>query len=250
MGPQHIDNKQWAQNQQHWINVYQIQLNYEYKYWTDELIEDFILQQYPEALPLYLSYSRNVQRYDMARYLILYHFGGIYADLDLLPLHYTQWLNESLIHSNHNGHPTAIVVSGMGTLSNDLIAAAPGSSLLKFVLSNLEKYDKNWLLPYLTVVASAGPLFFTEQVLQFNRIRAVDDECVQMADYEQFDVHHAKGNSWHEWDAPLIQAIGRLYNRINVVAVVVLLGMVLGGPRTKGKLRMHMCKEKTKSKAS
>lgn len=36
----------------------------------------------PDLLDLYLSYSRPVQRADLARYAILKKFGGIYADID------------------------------------------------------------------------------------------------------------------------------------------------------------------------
>ena len=248
MGPKHIGNEQWAMNQERWIAVYQTQLNYEYVYWTDDLIEKFILRKYPEALHLYLSYSRNVQRYDMARYLILHHFGGIYVDLDISPWTHTQWLNESLIHSEHKGPPTTIVVFGMaGILSNDLIAAAPGCSLMTFVISNLENYHKNWISPYLTVMASAGPVFFTEHVLQFTRNRVAGDECVRMVDYAQFGIKHWEGNSWHEWDAFLILALGKVDVNLmmNMLAVVVLFGIICLGKQYNLRI-IRICKRKSR----
>ena len=55
---------------------------YEYQYWTDERNRDFILHQFPEYLSLYDAYPLAIERAELARYLILYYFGGIYVDMD------------------------------------------------------------------------------------------------------------------------------------------------------------------------
>ena len=72
MGPPYYRSRQWMHNQQKWISNYSVTLHYEYRYWTDDKIEEFVIRNYPELLSLYLSYPNDVQRYDMARYLILF----------------------------------------------------------------------------------------------------------------------------------------------------------------------------------
>jgi len=52
--------------------------------WGKQTSERFVSEQQPEYLDLYCSLSRDVQRADLLRYLLLYHFGGFYIDLDLL----------------------------------------------------------------------------------------------------------------------------------------------------------------------
>ncbi|KQI71378.1 hypothetical protein AN191_13305 [Loktanella sp. 5RATIMAR09] len=56
--------------------------DWEYRLWTDDDLLAFVQRNYPELETLYLSYPKPVQRADMARYLILHHHGGVYADID------------------------------------------------------------------------------------------------------------------------------------------------------------------------
>lgn len=56
--------------------------DWEYRLWTDDDLLALVQTNYPELESLYLSYPKPVQRADMARYLILHHHGGVYADID------------------------------------------------------------------------------------------------------------------------------------------------------------------------
>ncbi len=56
--------------------------NWDYKLWTDADLETFVRGEFPDFWPLYQSYPQPVQRADLARYMLLYRFGGIYADMD------------------------------------------------------------------------------------------------------------------------------------------------------------------------
>lgn len=55
---------------------------YEYRFWTDEDNRAFVRDQFPQFLDLYDGYPHPVSRADLARCLVVSHFGGIYADLD------------------------------------------------------------------------------------------------------------------------------------------------------------------------
>lgn len=50
--------------------------------WSDRMLLDFVAEHYPDFLATYCSYAVGVQRADAARYMLLHHFGGVYADLD------------------------------------------------------------------------------------------------------------------------------------------------------------------------
>ena len=50
-------------------------------FWNGEKIDAF-MAGHAEYRDVYNSYPYAVQRWDMIRYLILYEYGGIYADLD------------------------------------------------------------------------------------------------------------------------------------------------------------------------
>lgn len=55
---------------------------WEYKLWTDKTALEFVAENYPQYLAKYCGFPYNIQRADFIRYLVVYHFGGIYADID------------------------------------------------------------------------------------------------------------------------------------------------------------------------
>jgi inositol phosphorylceramide mannosyltransferase catalytic subunit len=46
-------------------------------------------------------------------------------------------------------------------VSNDAMGAAPHHPFLDRVLDHLQRYGHTWVLPYLTVMLSTGPLFLS-----------------------------------------------------------------------------------------
>lgn len=56
--------------------------DWEYRFWTDEQLADFVEEFYPKLWPLYQAADKPVMKADIARYLILHKFGGIYTDID------------------------------------------------------------------------------------------------------------------------------------------------------------------------
>lgn len=67
---------------QKWCNENKYQL----KLWDEGEVYDLIREYYPEYEQLYQDFRFEIQRCDFVRYLILYHYGGIYLDLDMYPI--------------------------------------------------------------------------------------------------------------------------------------------------------------------
>lgn len=64
-------------------------LNYEYIFWTDNDIHNFISKNYPQYLNLLNNVKFGIQKADIFRIIALYHYGGIYVDIDfecLIPI--------------------------------------------------------------------------------------------------------------------------------------------------------------------
>ena len=72
--------------------------NWTYKLWTDHDNREFIRYHYPWFLEKYDGFPVGVQRADSVRYLYLFHYGGVYADLD------AECLKDfsGLLHRNHS----------------------------------------------------------------------------------------------------------------------------------------------------
>jgi len=71
--------KIWKRCQESWKRLHP---DFQYVMWTDEAMDAFMRAKYPAFYPMYASYDIHIKRVDVVRYFILYHFGGIYADMD------------------------------------------------------------------------------------------------------------------------------------------------------------------------
>ena len=60
--------------------------DWEYKLWTDEDNRNFIKNHYSWFLKTYDNYDVHIKRVDAVRYFYLYHYGGVYIDLDFICL--------------------------------------------------------------------------------------------------------------------------------------------------------------------
>ena len=67
------------------VTAYQKLPGFTYRLWTDADNYRFMKNYFPAFLSLYESYPHPIQRADMIRYFLLYQYGGVYSDLDLVP---------------------------------------------------------------------------------------------------------------------------------------------------------------------
>ncbi|CAG8977411.1 hypothetical protein HYALB_00007041 [Hymenoscyphus albidus] len=188
----------WQEGQQACVNLHS---DYEYILWTDEKSRDFIKKEYNWFLKTFDAYSYPIQRADTIRYFVLYHYGGIYIDLDdgcnrrLDPLlRYPAWLRFTT--------PTGI--------SNDAMGAVPHHPFFKFTIDLLEEYNRSWVLGYITVMGSTGPLFLSVVWKRYLWDHTKPSEIVRILMPAEYKNHPwsffniAKGSSWHGKDAQTI----------------------------------------------
>ena len=160
---------------------------------------------------------------------MLAHYGGVYIDLDngckrrLDPLlSFPAWL--------HLTEPTGI--------SNDGMGATPQHPFFRYVVDQLQVYDRQWVLPYITVMSSTGPLFLSilwkkYMQLHFNkgvdwngRIRVLTPDIYYLQEESFFDLRGA-GSSWHEDDAKLISWMGQHWLPIVGFAIGAVTGLCM-----------------------
>lgn len=179
---------------------------WEYRLWTDDSAVTFIAKEYPWFLETYQGYLYPIQRADAIRYFVLSHYGGIYIDLDdgcnraLEPLlSYPAFVRRTI--------PTGI--------SNDVMGAVPHHPFFMRVIEELENYDRGWIMPYISVMASTGPLFLSIiwrhwDAEGLNYGDGPDGARVRIIFPEEYNGHswsfftHHTGNSWHGADVQLI----------------------------------------------
>lgn len=66
-------------------NLLSLNIGYDYIFLTDAECLEFLVLYYPCFLSLYYLLDRPQYKSDLIRYLYIYHYGGYYVDIDLLP---------------------------------------------------------------------------------------------------------------------------------------------------------------------
>lgn len=178
--------------------------DYQYILWTDEMSRQFISEEYPWFLKTWDAYPYAIQRADAIRYFALAHYGGIYIDLDdgcerrLDPLLTVPAFVRKTV-------PTGI--------SNDVMGSVPRHPFFIKALDSLKAYQKNWLIPYITIMYTTGPLFLSVIWRQYKRWGVPEAGKVRILLPEDYKTHTysffaiSPGSSWHLDDAKFIKSM-------------------------------------------
>lgn len=193
----------WKPGQQACINLHQD--DYQYFLWTDELAREFINKEFNWFIDTWDNYKYPIQRADAIRYFALYYYGGIYIDLDdgckrkLDPLLTV---------------PAFVRKTAPTGISNDVMGSVPNHPFFLKVIQDLEKYQRNWLVPYITIMMSTGPLFLSIMWKQYKRwgvpeagkVRILLPQNYKGTTSSYFAI--VRGSSWHMGDANFIKSLG------------------------------------------
>ncbi|KAI0702862.1 hypothetical protein BC835DRAFT_1263362 [Cytidiella melzeri] len=202
----------WTKISQHCRDIMP---DYEYMLWTDASSREFIANEYPWFLDTFDGYTYPIQRADAIRYFVLYHYGGIYLDLDIG----CQKRLDSLLTYNIILPRTKPV-----GVSNDLMFTERKHPFMAQTIHNLISWDYSWILNYPTVMFSTGPMFLSFQYGIWNsgnpptpefpggevRIlpKSLYGKNAQPEDVPNSFFTHYYGSSWHADDAAFIGFLG------------------------------------------
>ncbi|EEB08783.1 mannosyltransferase complex subunit [Schizosaccharomyces japonicus yFS275] len=209
--------------------------------WTDEKVERFLEDNYAWFLPTYRSYTYTIQRVDAVRYFLIYHYGGIYMDLDI----------------GCKRDMSALLGTGSLILpssepfgySNDWFAASRHHPFLLQVMKALPRYNHRYLTKYPTVMLSTGPLFLSIQFCYYfaknsfkTQSRILPIELYGNTPTSFFS--HVYGSSWHGKDAKLIMWLNDnlrlfLFSLVSIFFAVILLIFFVGFSRRRRVKKVH-----------
>jgi len=126
---------EWEQSIQQWEEKHP---TWEVRFWSDQDIAQFVHEQFPQYEEMWKSYRFMIQRVDSVRYMILYHFGGIYSDMDIYP---ATALDNLLQQWQDRGRNVLLAESLNMGVTNAFMAAAPQSKFMNCVIENLPHYQ-------------------------------------------------------------------------------------------------------------
>lgn len=198
--------------------------------WRRAELESFLESDYPQYFELYTSFTRGVQKADLLRYLLVFHYGGVYCDLDLycsLPLAGSVDGCEALFHTEavltteqsvNHGRKYLIrqgVPEKEQRIANYFFAATPGHPVLERVLELVvERAGVNPSEDY-DVLYITGPDVVTEAVLGHPREHL---RILSLGEGNQMVQHLHLGTWRDEKDRIKATLLGRVSGRLDQIA--------------------------------
>ena len=180
---------------------------FEFRLWTDKEMHTFIQKHEPDFYKnTYITYKYDMQRVDSFRYVLLYHLGGIYIDMDNgcnRPFKDLLATLEAL--DPDSPHLAAFPRSEAFGVETDLLISTAGHPLYKQLISRIHLFNHYFLLHFWTILISAGPIYASIQERLFSS--SSQRETVRILDYKVFQpmfIWKEKGHTWVGRDASVL----------------------------------------------
>jgi hypothetical protein len=152
---------------------------YEIRLWTDSDIVALIKENYPDFYNIYGSAKTGVQRGDISRIIIIYHFGGIYIDLDVLVLRdFAELLdmtsNKFYVTFEPSGQTMALYDSDR-YICNAFFAANKNNRFVNKLLRNIPNYLNQHGLNVFNKFDVFGGSYFLSNITKYQKNGYEDD---------------------------------------------------------------------------
>ncbi|KAK3095263.1 hypothetical protein FSP39_012341 [Pinctada imbricata] len=186
-----LDRYRFAQ--QSWMKL---NPGFTYTLWNRSMIDKLVKENYPGLYVLYKNYPSWLNQDEVGRYVVMHHYGGVYADLDMECVENISVLIKSAFSTKRQ------VVLHLGDLdlaSNDFFAAPPRHQFVEHVISGLSEANRWYVFPYANIMLTTGATFFHGRYRSYY----YKGEILTLADSNKYFVHH-HASSWHRWDGMIL----------------------------------------------
>tara|TARA_B100001564_G_scaffold358294_1_gene376571 strand:+ start:183 stop:929 length:747 start_codon:yes stop_codon:yes gene_type:complete len=129
---------------------------WKYKLWNYESCLDLLKNHYPWFLKTYNEYKYPIQRADAIRPFILYHYGGIYFDMDFVCIkNISEYFNKKGVY---------ICESSTTGVTNAFMGSTKNHPFWKNVIEEMMKNNKQKIYQthHLYIIQSTGPNLITK----------------------------------------------------------------------------------------
>lgn len=202
------------------LSVKKYNSDYKYIFFSDDDIEKFLKENYPEYYKTYVNLPVFIQKIDFFRYIAVYHYGGFYFDLDMKAyypldgiLQYDsvfpvdQIITDKLC--NRIRYKKYCEQNMKILLGQYAFGAKPKNEFIKLLIDTIHNNLNNYILQYgkikdnkkksiqhQYVYSSTGPDFVTDMYIKYN-----NKKTVHILEYpmSQYFGKYAKHNYYGTW---------------------------------------------------
>ncbi len=211
-------------------------INKDFKFivWDDKSIREYIKANFKKKyLDLYDSYKIPAQKADFARYAILYNYGGIYLDMDMIcKKNLSKFLDNGVFFTTHKD----LMYNLYKRYLNGIVGAVPKHPLFRIILKNIiirRNFTHN-------VSYSTGTrlLFdcvnYYEQIYKKNDVKLIDSKylhpCTIFSDEKKCIsrckdcyIGHTSNSSW----SPTLKAFNFVKHNFKLISLLLLI-LIIG----------------------
>ncbi|XP_053407429.1 uncharacterized protein LOC123547190 isoform X2 [Mercenaria mercenaria] len=209
-------------------------VNYTHVLWNESAVIDLIKNNHPNLLRVYHSYSHWIQRTDMARYVILYNYGGWYIDLDIACKRRLDELADRMLESNKS---VVLHLEKTAGPSNDFMGITAHHPFMKTAIDWLPFSNKWFFIKHTTIMLSTGPTFLFGRYLNYP---CSDDILILSLESFAKYVYRFNDGSWYGIDSQLIYYIlGHRKSSITIALFIVLIMITFCVAKLQRRWRVH-----------
>ncbi len=201
---------------------------WDHQFWDKERIETLILDKYPQYWNLYNKCDILIQKLDVARYIILYHYGGCYMDMDM------EMLKD--FHDLLEDDDEIILSNTIQTVyTNAVLFSNINNNFWLDFLNNIDKkinvFKFNNLL---NVYYSTGPLNFTYFVknnMNKYKVKILPYKYLEPAESrynpEITEEAYIRNHFAYSWVDPIYLYLFKIYGMRNEIFFIILFCLII-----------------------
>ena len=190
--------------------------DFQYRRWSHEDMNKFVREHEPDFYwNTFIRYKYDIQRIDSFRYVLLYHLGGIYIDMDdACHRPFRELVNTMEALDASSTHLALFPAGELFGIQNNFMISTLGHPIFKQFISRLHYFNHNYLVYHVTILFSVGPLYASIQEYFFKQ---TDQHIVRLLDHKTYRsiFWKTKGGTWFHRDTLMILYI--YYNRHRVL---------------------------------
>lgn len=179
-------------------------MKWDYQLWTESKWMDLLDENYPFLKSTYAKIPTMIQKAHMAKYLIMYHHGGMVLDMDVTPTHELRaWMTENrelIIAKEPHGYAHTVMLAR----SKHPFFKALLHNIVKFQPTNVTKVFRHY-----DILSRTGKFPFEETVKKFEKLPEVHIQASERPLVSS--VLTKPASTWREWDSYVYEYAERLW---------------------------------------
>ena len=205
--------------------------DWEIRFWNDNDNEKLITENFPWFIDTWNNFPYIIQKIDAVRACYLYLFGGLYMDMDYLPL---KSINE--LFENNDCELYFTQSSNVPTFTNSLMASKPGQNFWITYLESMQGEKFPWYYTkHFIVMHSTGPMKLDRLLKKHQGIigyipanlvhpcSVCDKSCKSVNSYFQT----LDGRTWNSNDSKILNYVYCNYKNILLVIFFLLVILII-----------------------